>query len=77
MPNLSEEILPFYDVTLTFVQKLNAWIRKTKELSHNTACTTHKTMRSYIMRALDDKYKFDNPYKLNFNMLAVPDAITD
>ncbi len=56
------EFLPFFDINLNFIERFNAWMRKKKKLSHNTACTTHKTIKTYLMHAQRDKFKFDNPY---------------
>lgn len=60
------EYLPFGQVDLSFIQRFNAWLRKTKKLEHNTACSTHKTTKTYLNHALRDKYRFENPY-IHFN----------
>jgi integrase/recombinase XerD len=57
------EFLPFCDISLEYIKKFNAWLRKTKKLAFNTAATTHRDFRAYLNHALDDKYKFDYPYK--------------
>lgn len=57
------EYLPFCDINLNYVQKFNAWLRKQKKLSYNSAMTTHKVVRTYLNHALADKFRFDYPYK--------------
>ncbi|HVW97486.1 MAG TPA: site-specific integrase [Mucilaginibacter sp.] len=56
------EYLPFGEIDLEFIQRFNAWLRKEKKLEHNSACTSHKTVKSYLNHAQLDKYRFDNPY---------------
>jgi site-specific recombinase XerD len=60
------EHLPFDAVTTEWVKKYNRWMREKRKpttLKHNSACTAHTRLRTYILAAIADGYRTTNPYE--------------
>jgi len=58
-----KKILPVNQIDLEFIERFDAWARKTKKKSHNTVCGYHKDLKKYLTIAARKCLIESNPYR--------------